>query len=160
MYWRFDANKFALHQLPPFLRKKGIYAIIKCLMIGIDRVHSLFASHRESVTQQLDHNGTVISLEKFLNELFSLSKGIYITDYLTNNQYLHFEGEVPEEVYMGYDYEGENLVLSSVSPDKISGGFAVMIPEGLATEENIAVIEKWVDHYRAAGTIYKIESYE
>ena len=53
MYWRFDANKFALHQLPPFLRTKGIYAIIKCLMIGIDRVHSLFASHRESVIVQL-----------------------------------------------------------------------------------------------------------
>ena len=160
MYWRFDANKFALHQLPPFLRKKGIYAIIKCLMIGVDRVHSLFASHRESVTQQLKHNGTVASLEKFLNDKFSLSGEIYITEYLTNNTYLHNEGEMPEDMYVGNEDEGENLVLSSVSPDKVSGGFAVMIPEGLATDENIAVIRKWVDYYRAAGTIYKIESYE
>ena len=160
MYWRFEANKFVLHQLPPFLRKKGIYAIIKCLMIGIDRVHSLFASHRESVTHQLKHNGTVVSLEEFLNEKFSLSGEIYITDYLTDNTYLYNEGEIPEDVYMGYEEEGEALVLSSVSPDKLSGGFAVMIPEGLATDENIAVIRKWVDYYRAAGTIYKIESYE
>ena len=160
MYWRFDANKFALHQLPPFLRKKGIYAIIKCLMIGIDRVHSLFASHRESVTQQLKHNGTVMSLEKFLNDKFSLSGRIYITEFLTNNTYLHNEGEMPEDIYMGFQNEDETLVLSSLNPDKVSGGFAVMIPEGLATDENIAVIRKWVDYYRAAGTIYKIESYE
>lgn len=160
MYWRFDANKFALHQLPPFLRKKGIYAIIKCLMIGIDRVHSLFASHRESVTQQLKHNGTVVSLEKFLNDKFSLSGEIYITEYLTNNIYLHNEGETPEDIYMGFQDEDETLVLSSLNPDKVSGGFAVMIPEGLTTDENIAVIRKWVDYYRAAGTTYKIESYE
>lgn len=160
MYWRFDANKFTLHQLPPFLRKKGIYAIIKCLMIGIDRIHAVFVSHRESVTQQLNHNGTVMSLEKFLNDKFSLSGEIYITEYLTNNTYMHKQGETPEDVYMGYQGEDETLVLSSVSPDKVSGGFAVMIPEGLATDENIAVIRKWVDYYRAAGTIYKIESYE
>lgn len=160
MYWRFDANKFSLHQLPPFLRKKGIYAIIKCLMIGIDRVHSLFASHRESVTQQLKHNGTVMSLEKFLNDKFSLSGEIYITEYLTDNTYVHNEGEIPEDVYMGRKDEGKNLVLSSASPEDVSGGFVVMIPEVLATDENIAVIQKWVDYYRAAGTTYKIESYE
>lgn len=159
MYWRFDANKFALHQLPPFLRKKGIYALIKCLMIGIDKVYSLFVSHRESATQQLKHNGTVMSLEKFLNDKFGLSGGIYLTEYLTDNTYLHNEGETPEDVYMCYQDEGESLVLSSVGPDKITGGFKVMIPEGLATDENIAVIRKWVDYYRAAGTTYKIESY-
>ena len=160
MYWRFDANKFALHQLPPLLRKKGIYAIIKCLMIGIDHIYSVFAYYRNSVTRQFNYNGTVISLEKFLNDIFSLSGEIYITEYKTNNIYLHNEGETPEEVYMCYQDEGESLVLSSVSPDNISGGFAVMIPEGLATDENIAVIRKWVDYYRAAGTTYKIEIYE
>ena len=160
MYWRFDANKFALHQLPPFLRKKGIFAIIKCLMVGIDRIHSVFVSHRNSVIQQLNHNGTVMSLEKFLNDKFSLSGAIHITEYKTNNTYLHIEGETPEEVHMCNQDEGDSLVLSSVSPDKISGGFAVMIPERLATDENIAVIRKWVAYYRAAGTTYKIESYE
>lgn len=160
MYWRFDANKFALHQLPLFLRKKGIYAIIKCLMIGVDRVHSLFSSQRLSVSQQLKHNGTVISLEKFLNDKFSLTNEIYITEYLTDNKYLYYDGEMLEDVYMGYQGEDETFELSSVNPNNVSGGFAVMIPEGLATEENIAVIQKWVDYYRTAGTIYKIESYE
>lgn len=160
MYWRFDARKFALHQLPPFMRKKGIYALIKCFLTGIDWVNSLFATQRETVAQQLNHNGTTMSLEKFLNDKFSLSGEIYITEYQTNNTYIHMQGETAEDVYVGYKDEGDTLVLSSVSPDKVSGGFAVNIPEALATEENIAVIRKWVDYYRAAGTIYKIETYE
>ena len=160
MYWRFDAKKFALQQLPPFLRKKGIYALIKCFLTGIYWVYSLFSTHRETVGQQLNHNGTTASLEDLLNDKFSLSGEIYITDYVTNNTYIHMSGETKEDVYVGNQDEGDLLVLSSVSPDKISGGFAVNIPATLATDENIAVIRKWVDYYRAAGTMYKIDIYE
>lgn len=159
MYWRFDAKKFALHQLPPFLRKKGIYALIKCFLTGIDRVYNLFTTQRETVDQQLNHNGTTASLEDFLNDKFSLSGEIYITEYLTENIYIHRQGERSEDIYVGYKDEGDILVLSSVGPDKVSGGFAINIPEALATDRNIAIIKKWVDYYRVAGTIYKIMIY-
>lgn len=160
MYWKFDANKFALHQLPPCLRRKGIYALVKCLMAGISYVHSLFSSHRSSVMQQLNHNGSVMSLERFLNEKFCLSGYIYIKDFLSANTYLHYEGETPEEVHVGYQDEGDIFHLSSNRPDDVSGGFTIMIPESMATDDNLAMIRKWTDYYRVAGTIYKIETYE
>lgn len=160
MYWRFDPNKFALHMLPPILRRKGIYALLKCLMIGIGAVHKMFVNFREVIMRQLNYNGFTISLERFLNEQFSLEKEIFIKDYAADNVYLHMKDETPEEVYAGYQTEGDMLVLSSTGPDKISGGFTVMIPVGLATEENILIIRKWVDYYRMAGTMYKIETYE
>lgn len=159
MYWKFDVRKFALHQLPPFLRKKGIYALLKSIMIGVDWVFGLFTSHRETVVQQLNHNGSTISLEAFLNEKFSLNGEIYLTDFLNDNVYLYVAGETAEDVYMGYKDEADLLILSSESPDTVSGGFTVMIPSGLGSEENLAIIRKWVDYYRASGTKYKIETY-
>lgn len=158
MYWKFDPDRFALQQLPPCLRKKGIYAIIKCLMIGISRVHALFVSHKETVDQKLSHDGTTMSLESFLNEKFG--SGIYLKEYRTENAYMHFYEEIAENVYMGYQEENEALWVPSKSPDTITGGFAVMVPTALATDENIAAIKRWVEYYRAAGTIYKIEIYE
>lgn len=159
MYWRFDAKKFALHQLPPFLRKKGIYALIKCFLTGIDWVYSLFTTQRETVDQQLNHNGTTASLEKFLNDKFGLSQGIYISDYQTDNVYFHLEGEVPEDVYVSYQNEENDLFLPSTSPDKTSGGFLVKIPSSMNTSENLAVLNRWINYYRPAGTVYKIEVY-
>lgn len=159
MYWRFDAKKFALHQLPPFMRKKGIYALIKCFLTGIDWVYSLFATQRETITHQLNHNGSTASLEDFLNDKFGLSKGIYISDYLTDNIYLHLEGEVPENIYVSYQNEKDALFLSSISPDSTSGGFLVKIPAKLNTSQNLAVLNSWINYYRPAGTVYKIELY-
>lgn len=159
MYWKFDANKFALHQLPPFLRTKGIYALIKCIMAGIAWVYGLFTNQRETVMQKLNHNGTTLSLENFLNEKFKLSGEIYITEYLSDNTYLHNQGETAEDVYMAFQDEENNFFLSSESPDVLSGGFCINIPEGLYTDENLRAIRKWVDYYRAAGTMYKIEAY-
>lgn len=158
MYWKFDPDRFALQQLPPCLRKKGIYAIIKCLMIGISRVHALFVSHKETVDQKLSHDGTAMSLEAFLNEKFGA--GITIREYRSENVYLHLYDEIAESVYVGYQDEDVALLLSSDSPDSIIGGFTVMVPKGLATDANIAEISRWVNYYRAAGTMYKIEIYE
>lgn len=160
MYWKFDSRKFALHQLPPVLRTKGIYALLKCVMAGLDYIYALFSGYRASVDQQLNHNGTVLSLEEFLNAKFSLSDEIYIIDFKNANTYLHKADEVEPDVYVGYQGEEDPLMLSSDAPDVVSGGFTIRIPEGLSTPENIALLTKWVEFYRPAGTIYKIETYE
>lgn len=160
MYWKFDANKFALHQLPPLLRRPAIYALLKCLMIALNTVHETFVRHRDKTVRQLNYNAFTISLERFLNELYSLDNSIYITEYKSSNVYLSLSSENNPKVYVGNQNEGDILYLSSASPETVSGGFVVKIPAGMATEENIAIIRKWVDYYRMAGTIYTIESYE
>lgn len=160
MYWKYDVYKFALHQLPPFLRRRGIYALVKCIMIGLNQVYNSFIQHRKSVLLRLDHNGSSASLGRFLNDLFSLNNEIYVTEFVNTNIYLHMTGETAEEVCLGYLSEGVSLDLSSSSPNDITGGFIVNVPSVLASDENIATITKWVDYYKTAGKIYKIQIYE
>lgn len=160
MYFRFDANKWALHQLPPLLRRTRIYALLRCLMTGIRELHETFTAWRAERVRQLGYNGHTAYIARFLNDLFSLDDEIYIEDYRSPNVYLHYAEETPEEVYMCFQDEGESLFLSSRSPEDVAGGFTVMVPASLATEENIVTIRKWVEYYRAAGTVYRIETYE
>ena len=97
----------------------------------------------------------------FLNSRFALDPGtIYITDFRSENQYLHFYEEIADDVYMSYQSEGDRLTLSSHSPDSLAGGFVVMIPAALASDGNLAEIRRWVEYYRYAGTTYKISTYE
>lgn len=159
MYWRFDAYKFSLQQLPPLLRGRVMSSLLKALTAAAEVVYDLFVAHRARVMRKLDYNGFTISLERFLNELFD-EDSIYITEFKSENVYLHYDYENLPNVYLGYQEEGDTISLSSTSPQDISGGFVVMIPSYLATDDNIALIRKWVDYYRMAGTIYRIESYE
>lgn len=160
MNYSFDPNKWALHQLPPLLRKTRIYAFLKCIMIAISEVYGRFKEYASEAEYKLSNNGYTRNLEKFLNDLFSLEGEITIEDYLTENVYLHFADETPENVYVGLESEGAQLYLPSVRPDELSGGFKILIPSGLETEENLALINRWVNYYKTAGTTYKIETYE
>ena len=161
MYWRFDADKFTLQQLPPLLRRKGIYALIRSLLVGISWIYEHFLSYREDVDGKLSGNGFTANLEKLLDDKLGVAPGtILIDDYVTDNIYLHFYEEVAEKVFMSFADEGDQLILSSDAPSNLSGGFRVMIPENLASEENLATIRKWVEYYKYAGTLYKIETYE
>lgn len=161
MYRKFDVDKFALQQLPPLLRNRVIYALLKSLLAGLSWLQKKFTSYSDEVTGRLAVNGFTINLEVFLNDIFSLDQGtIYITDYESEKDYLHYYEEIADDVYMGYESEGDQLHLSSSQPDSLAGGFAVMVPAELATEGNLATIRKWVEYYRYAGTTYKISTYE
>lgn len=161
MYWRFDADKFTIQQLPPLLRRKGIYSLIRSLLVGINWIYDRFLAYREDVSGKLSGNGFVANLEKLLNEKLGVASGtILIVDYVTDNVYLHFYEEVAEKVYMSFADEGNQLILSSDAPGNLTGGFKVMIPMQLYSAENLATIRQWVDYYKYAGTLYKIETYE
>lgn len=157
MYSRFDINRFALQQLPPLLRKKGIYALLRCLLIGLGTIYRSFTGYRESVLLQVNHNSSTASLQKFLNNLFGLQDSITITDFKDVNVYLHNEDETNETVYMGYQDESIALNLSSVAPNMVTGGFEVNVPNKLVSADNLKTIRKWVDFYKPAGTTYKIK---
>lgn len=157
MYSQFDVDRFAVHQMPPLLRKKGIYALLRCLLIGIKSVCNSFFSYRDSATLKVNHNSSTVSLEHFLNSLFVAGSKITITDYKDPKVYLWNEGESEEDVYMGYQDENVNFYLNSVDPSKVSGGFEVNVPRKLVSGQNIKTIQKWVDYYKPAGTAYTIK---
>ena len=150
-----------MQQLPPVLRRKDIYAFFRCFLKGIGWLQERFTAYRDDVTGRLACNGLTANLEKFLNDKLGFEAGtIYVTDYRTDNLYLSYYGEVADNIYASYQSEGDILYLSSTAPDKLAGGFAVMIPRSLASERNLATIRQWVEYYRYAGTAYKIMTYE
>ena len=161
MYWRFDAEKFALDQLPPLFRTKGIYALIKCLLAGVSWISRQFASYRSDVARRLAGNGFAANLERYLCDQLGVPAGsVYIRDKETGRVYLHFIDELADNVYVGYADEGDVFYLSSEDPGQLIGEFVVMVPAEIASDANLAVIRKWVEYYRYAGTAYTIEIYE
>lgn len=157
MYSQFDINRFALQQLPPLLRKKGIYALLRCLLIGLGTIYRSFVGYRESVRLQVNHNNLTASMEKFLNDLFGVEGMITITDFRDSNVYLHNADEAAESVYMGYQDESTPLNLSSVAPNMVTGGFDITVPTKLVNSQNLKAIKKWVDFYKPAGTSCNIK---
>lgn len=159
MIYRFDPNKWALHQLPPLLWQPRIYSLLKALLVGVCEVYDSFMAYKEDVSRKITYNGYTVNLERFLNKTFYLENEITIEDYRNGNVFLHRDNENADEVYVSMKSEGDEFLLPSSKPDDIIGGFKIIIPETLNTEDNLAIIRKWVEYYRPAGTSYKIETY-
>lgn len=119
-----------------------------------------FSRYSKDVLRRLDHTSQVISLERWLNSFFHLDGDIVIRDYTSGNIYLHFQGEMPNDIYVGFIDESTEIYLPKYDPSALRGGFVVYVPSDLATEENLKTIQKWVEYYKMAGTEYKIEAYE
>lgn len=159
MIYRFDPNKWALHQLPPLLWQPRIYSLLKALLVGVCEVYDSFMAYKEDVSRKITYNGYTVNLERFLNKTFCLENEITIEDYRNGNVFLHRDNENADEVYVSMKSEGDEFLLPSSKPDDIIGGFKIIIPETLNTEDSLAIIRKWVEYYRPAGTSYKIETY-
>lgn len=160
MNYRYDVDKWLLHQLPLVFRRPKLYALIRCIAVALTHVYTTFWRYSNDVRRRLDNTSQVISLERWLNDVFFLDGDIQIKDYASDNVYLHFQGEIPEDIYIGYDSEDAAIYLSANNPGVLSGGFAVYVPAELATEDNLRIIRKWVEYYKMAGTEYKIVTYE
>ena len=159
MYYKFDVGRWVLHQLPMILRTSLIYEFIRCLLHPIKTLYSSFYDYSTSVERQLGHNSNTLMLQKWLNDVLGVKDEILIQNYLNERISLHFSNEPYDEVYMGYINETDGLYLSSELSNEF-GGFLVMVPSYLATEENLMIIKKWVEYYKTAGTVYRIMKYE
>ncbi len=159
MYYRFDVKKWILYQLPMALRRTVLWEFFKCIAKGFLSINEDFRNYCTVTERQLGHNANTLMLQKWLNDVFYLNGDIYITNYLNDNVYLHYQDEVPEDVYMCYQNEGESIYLDSKAPSSEYGGFVVNVPSKLATDVNLKVIKNWIEYYKAAGIVYKIVIY-
>ena len=160
MYYRFDVFRWMRQQLPYLLRNSMILAFISVIAQSFKHIQNALLDYCTGVERRLNHNSSTLLLQKWLNDLFGLANGtIYITNYLIEQTYLHYEGETVSPVYLGFQGEDAELYLDSILYSEY-GGFIIRVPEPLASDENLSLIRKWVEYYRTAGTVYKIESYE
>lgn len=162
MFFLFDVDKWIIHQLPPILRRSGIYAFLRTLLYPLKQLQTAFLNYRSQVNRQLTYNAFQDYLERFLNSLFFFEgRVIYITDVETEVVYLAYASESEEDVYMSFVNEtpAYPLNLSSVDPSQITGQFVVHVPAAL-TEADVATVTNWVNYYKMAGTQFTIEVYE
>jgi len=162
MFFLFDVDKWIIHQLPPILRRSGIYAFLRTLLYPLKQLQTAFLNYRSQVNRQLTYNAFQDYLERFLNGLFFFEERvIYITDVKTEVAYLAYASESVEDVYMSFVNEepAYPLNLSSVDPSQITGQFVVHVPAAL-TEADVATVTNWVNYYKMAGTQFTIEVYE
>lgn len=162
MFFLFDVEKWIIHQLPPILRRSGIYAFLRTMLYPLKQLQAAFLNYRSQVNRQLTYNAFQDYLERFLNGLFFFEgRVIYITDVKTEVAYLAYASESVEDVYMSFVNEEPSypLNLSSVDPSQITGQFVVHVPAAL-TEADVATVTNWVNYYKMAGTQFTIEVYE
>lgn len=162
MFFLFDVDKWIIHQLPPILRRSGIYAFLRTMLYPLKQLQTAFLNYRSQVNRQLTYNAFQDYLERFLNGLFFFEgRVIYITDVETEVVYLAYASESAEDVYMSFVNEtpAYPLNLSSVDPSQITGQFVVHVPAAL-TEADVATVTNWVNYYKMAGTQFTIEVYE
>lgn len=162
MFYRFDTDRWIIHQLPPVLRRSGVYAFLRALLFPLKELMQSFTAYREAAVLQLSYNAFEIYLQKWLNDVFFYEyDDIYITDEELPVPTLSFQSEGDDPVYMTGASEDPAVALELYSspPDDKIGAFVVHVPAAM-TAADIAVVEQWVDYYKFAGTQYRIEQYE
>lgn len=162
MFYRFDVDRWIIQQLPPILRRPGIYAFLRAFLYPLKQLVQTFSAYRESIDLQLSYNSFEIYLEKWLNGILFLDPGsIYITDERLSVVALSLQSEGNDPVYMSLSNETPPvpLQLYSTDPDLIIGEFIVHVPSGLS-DADLALVAQWVDYYKMAGTQYRIEFYD
>ena len=161
MFYLFDVDRWIIQQLPPVLRRPGLYAFLRALLYPIKQLMQSLTAYREAIDRQLSYNAFEIYLEKWLNDVLFYDPGtIYITDEVLPIPALSLQSEGDAPVYMTDADEDPAVPLDlySTEPDVILGEFVVHVPSGIS-EEDIALVEQWVNYYKFAGTQYRIEIY-
>lgn len=162
MFYQFDVDRWIIQQLPPVLRRPGIYAFLRAFLLPLKQLMQTFNTYREAVDRQLSYNSFEIYLEKWLNDFFFFEMGtIYITDETLPVVKLSLVSEGNDPVYMSNEDEvpPDPLLLYSYPPDAIISAFVVHVPNSMSAAD-IAMVRSWVDYYKMAGVQYRIEIYE
>lgn len=161
MFYRFDLNKFVLMILPPVLRKGLLYSFLKALVSPLQVIYQRFELLRKKTNETLSFNAHTIYLERFLCELLHVKDGaIYIRDLVNNEKlYLSFKKELNDKHYIGDSSADEKLYISSQRPVPLMGCFVIFIPLASASDSNIALVKRWTNYYKYAGTEFIVKTY-
>lgn len=154
-------TKFAQHLLPPMLRKKKLFSLIKVLISPCKQILSEFKLFRQQSLDNMQINGQVIYIEKILNDTYFLkNKEIYITDIEEQILYMNTSAEGDGLVYMSkVGEEGGNTVYMSLEGEgNVDGNYQVNVPSFLS--DYITEITRIVEKYKPSGRKYIIKIYD
>ena len=160
MWYNVDIYKLGAYLLPPFLRKKRMYAFLCVLLFPFYCLSKIFKDYRKASLQKLNVNGQVAYIEKMLNNEFELEhQEIYITDSESlrlNLSDLYSDASVTMTVYP--DNSEDVLYLESGNESVKSEDYIVNVPSFL--EDQIERIRTLLEYNKPAGRTYKINLYD
>ena len=161
MFYRFDLNKWVLMILPPVLRKGLLYSLLKAFVAPLLVIYESFEELRKKTDDTLSFNAHTMYLERALCRLLHLRDGsVYIKDIIDDDGlYLSFRQEINNKNYNGNSSADENLYISSHRPVPLVGCFIIYIPIASASDSNIAIVKRWTNYYKYAGTEFIVKTY-
>lgn len=160
MYYKLDLIKLARQVLPPVLRGKRLFALIRILLLPFVFVYKQFVAFRKEALGKQAVTGQVLMIEKLLNDHYALTnKEIYLSDAPLTNIYLYKqkENQIPVVLYRSSEEQGMRYLLYE-REGQYDANFTVNVPSFLA--DSLEEIKWLVDHYKPAGRTYKIHLYE
>lgn len=160
MWYNVDVYKLGAYLLPPFLRKKRIYAFLCVFLYPFYWLSKMFKVYRKTSLQKLNVNGQVAYIEKMLNDEFEFEhRYIYITDsesLVPNPSDMYLDPSITMTIY---PEESENvLYVGSGNDSNKLVDYIVNVPSFLADE--IKRIRTLVEYTKPAGRTYKINLYD
>ena len=160
MWYNVDINKLGAYLLPPFLRKKRMYAFLCVFLYPFYWLCKMFKDYRKTSLRKLNVNGQVAYIEKMLNDEFEFeNREIYITDsdaLKPNVADMYRDPSVTMTIYP--ESSEEKLYLESGDESIKSEDYIVNVPSFLA--DKLEVIKTIVEYNKPAGRTYKINLYD
>ena len=156
MWYNVDIYKLGAYLLPPFLRKKRMYAFLCVFLYPFYWLCKMFKDYRKTSLRKLNVNGQVAYIEKMLNNEFEFeNREIYITDsdaLKPNVADMYRDPSVTMTIYP--ESSEEKLYLESGDESIKSEDYIVNVPSFLA--DKLEVIKTIVEYNKPAGRTYKI----
>lgn len=160
MWYNVDIYKLGAYLLPPFLRKKRMYAFLCVFLYPFYWLCKMFKDYRKTSLRKLNVNGQVAYIEKMLNDVFEFeNREIYITDsdaLKPNVADMYRDPSVTMTIYP--ESSEEKLYLESGDESIKSEDYIVNVPSFLA--DKLEVIKTIVEYNKPAGRTYKINLYD
>lgn len=159
MWYNFDIRKFGWQMLPPILRGKFLFAIIRVLLAPLVYIYDHFRDVKKMSDKTLEITGQVVSIEKALNDKYLFeNRDIYISDVPEQLVLLYKRIERKKTAVFRKRSEVEKTENVFMRGEGRLFDFIVNIPSDMRTYE--ADIRRIIDFYKPAGRSYTINYYD
>lgn len=160
MFYRLDIYKWGLLLLPPVLRRRRLYALLRVMLGPLHGLMQDFRTFRTNSIYRMNINGQVIYIEKALNDAFLLeNREIYLTDTadpIADASVVYPDAGITMTVYE--EGAADTTYIKAAGDGKLSADFIINVPSFLSSEtERIRAI---VEYNRPAGRSYGINIYD
>lgn len=159
MWYNIDIYRLGYIMLPPVLRNRRLYALLKVLLHPFFVLVTLFKNYRKSTLTTINTNGQVIYIEKALNDAFAFDyKYIYLTD--TGDAQSNILYPEDANTMSVYQKGAEEVAyLTGSNEGKLGGDFIVNVPDFLDNDADLNKIKEIVEYNKPAGRGYVINVY-